>query len=206
MVRQANIIITKQRMATPKYTMTQQAIEEEWLLVQAVQKNPARFSTLYTRYYEQIFRFIYQRTADEEVTGDLASQTFLKSFEKIGTYSHRGVPFSAWLYTIALNEVNQFFRKSNKNRVVTLEDNYVNNLKYEFDNKEELEINIAMLGKVIQKLKPDEITLIELRYFEERPFKEVGDILGITETNAKVKVHRLIQKMKDLFNELNRDK
>jgi RNA polymerase sigma-70 factor (ECF subfamily) len=102
--------------------------------------------------------------------------------------------------------VNQFFRKSNKNRVVTLEDNYVNNLKYEFDNKEELEINIAMLGKVIQKLKPDEITLIELRYFEERPFKEVGDILGITETNAKVKVHRLIQKMKDLFNELNRDK
>lgn len=206
MVRQANIIITKQRMATPKYTMTQQAIEEEWLLVQAVQKNPARFSTLYTRYYEQIFRFIYQRTADEEVTGDLASQTFLKSFENIGTYSHRGVPFSAWLYKIALNEVNQFFRKSNKNRVVTLEDNYVNNLKYEFDNKEELEINIAMLAKVIQKLKPDEITLIELRYFEERPFKEIADILGITETNAKVKVHRLIQKMKDLFNELNRDK
>jgi len=205
LVRQANIIISTERMATPKYTMTQQAIEEEWLLVQAVQKNPARFSTLYTKYYEQIFRFIYQRTADEEVTADLSSQTFLKAYENIGKYNHHGVPFSAWLYTIGLNEVNQFFRKSNKSRVVTLEDNYVNNIKYEFDNKEDLEINIAMLGKVIQMLKPDEVTLIELRYFEERPFKEVGDILGITETNAKVKVHRLVQKMKELFNGLNRD-
>jgi RNA polymerase sigma-70 factor (ECF subfamily) len=192
-------------MATPKYTMTQQAIEEEWLLVQAVQKNPARFSSLYTRYYEQIFRFTYQRTADEEISADLSSQTFLKAYENIAKYQHRGVPFSAWLYTIALNEVNQYFRKTNKNRVVTLEENYVNNLKYEFDNKEELEINIAMLGKVIQLLKPDELILIELRYFEERPFKEVGDILGITETNAKVKVHRLVQKMKALFNDLTRD-
>jgi RNA polymerase sigma-70 factor (ECF subfamily) len=192
-------------MATPKYTMTQQAIEEEWLLVQAVQKNPARFSSLYTRYYERIFRFAYQRTADEEISADLSSQTFLKAYENIGKYKHRGVPFSAWLYTIALNEVNQYFRKTNKNRVVTLEENYVNNIKYELDNKEELEINIAMLGKVIQMLKPDELILIELRYFEERPFKEVGDILGITETNAKVKVHRLIQKMKELFNDLTRD-
>jgi RNA polymerase sigma-70 factor (ECF subfamily) len=192
-------------MATPKYTMTQQAIEEEWLLVQAVQKNPARFSSLYTRYYERIFRFAYQRTADEEISADLSSQTFLKAYENIGKYKHRGVPFSAWLYTIALNEVNQYFRKTNKNRVVTIEENYVNNIKYELDNKEELEINIAMLGKVIQMLKPDELILIELRYFEERPFKEVGDILGITETNAKVKVHRLIQKMKELFNDLTRD-
>lgn len=205
MERQANIIILTERMATPKYTMTQQAIEEEWLLVQAVQKNPARFSSLYTRYYERIFRFAYQRTADEEISADLSSQTFLKAYENIGKYKHRGVPFSAWLYTIALNEVNQYFRKTNKNRVVTLEENYVNNIKYELDNKEELEINIAMLGKVIQMLKPDELILIELRYFEERPFKEVGDILGITETNAKVKVHRLIQKMKELFNDLTRD-
>jgi RNA polymerase sigma-70 factor (ECF subfamily) len=89
--------------------------------------------------------------------------------------------------------------------VVTLEDNYMNSIKYEFDNKEELEINISLLEKVIQKLKPDEVILIELRYFEDRPFREVGEILGLTENNAKVKVHRLVQRMKELFNELKRD-
>jgi len=203
--RQANIILSTNRMATPKYTMTQQAIEEEWLLVQAVQKNPARFGVLYNKYYEQIARFVYQRTADEELCAELCSQVFLKALENINKYNHRGVPFSAWLYTIALNEVNQYYRKTKKSRVVTLEDNYMNSIKYEFDNKEELEINLSLLEKVIQKLKPDEVILIELRYFEDRPFREVGEILGLTENNAKVKVHRLVQRMKELFNELKRD-
>jgi RNA polymerase sigma-70 factor (ECF subfamily) len=123
----------------------------------------------------------------------------------LNTYTFKGVPFSAWLYIIAINEVNQHFRKANKNRVVALEDKFVDTIKYEFDNKEELEINIEKLSKVIQMLKPDEITIIELRFFEERPFKEVADILGLTETNAKVKVYRIVQKMKELFNGLNRD-
>jgi RNA polymerase sigma-70 factor (ECF subfamily) len=192
-------------MATPKYTLTQQAIEEEWTLIQAAQTNPTRFGVLYNRYYEQIFRFIYQRTADEDLCADLCAQTFIKAMQNLSKYSYKGVPFSAWLYTIASNEIKQYFRKSNKSRVVTLEDNYVNTIKDEMDDKVELEINIVRLEKVLKKLKPDEIQMIELRFFEKRPFKEVGDILGMTENNAKVKVHRIILKLKDLFKELSDD-
>ncbi len=205
MVRQANILILNKRMATPRYTMTQLELEEEWRLIQAAQANPQRFAVLYSKYYEPILRFIYQRCVDEDLSADLSAQTFVKAYQKINTYSYRGVPFSAWLYTIAMNEVNQHFRKANKNRVVALEDKFVDTIKYEFDNKEELEINIEKLSRVIQLLKADEITIIELRFFEERPFKEVADILGLTETNAKVKVYRIVQKMKELFNGLNRE-
>ncbi len=205
MVRQANIEIRYPGMATPKYTLTQQAIEEEWTLIQAAQTNPSRFGVLYNRYYEQIFRFIYQRTADEDLCADLCAQTFIKAMQNLSKYSYKGVPFSAWLYTIASNEINQYFRKSNKSRVVTLEDNYVNTIKDEMDDKVELEINIVRLEKVLKKLKPDEIQMIELRFFEKRPFKEVGDILAMTENNAKVKVHRIILKLKDLFKDLSDD-
>lgn len=205
MVRQANLEIRYSGMATPKYTLTQQAIEEEWTLIQAAQTNPTRFGVLYNRYYEQIFRFIYQRTADEDLCADLCAQTFIKAMQNLSKYSYKGVPFSAWLYTIASNEIKQYFRKSNKSRVVTLEDNYVNTIKDEMDDKVELEINIVRLEKVLKKLKPDEIQMIELRFFEKRPFKEVGDILGMTENNAKVKVHRIILKLKDLFKELSDD-
>ena len=205
MVRQANIIILNKRMATNRYTMSQMELEEEWRLIQAAQVNPQRFAVLYSKYYEPIFRFIYLRCVDEDLSADLSSQTFFKAYQKLNTYTFKGVPFSAWLYIIAINEVNQHFRKANKNRVVALEDKFVETIKYEFDNKEELEINIEKLSKVIQMLKPDEITIIELRFFEERPFKEVADILGLTETNAKVKVYRIVQKMKELFNGLNRD-
>lgn len=188
-------------MATSKHTLSQQAIEEEWELVQAAQKNPARFGVLYDRYYEQIFRFIYKRTAEEELTADLCSQVFFKAMQNLKKYKFKGVPFSAWLYRIASNEVNQFFRSNQKKRVVSLEDKHIHHLKDEFgiEDKKMLETHLALLQDVIQLLKPAEVEILELRFFEQRPFKEIGDILDITENNAKVKVYRLLQKMKKLF-------
>ena len=55
------------------------------------------------------------------------------------------------------------------------------------------------LPGILQRLKPDELQLIELRYLEERPFKEVADILNMTETHAKTKTYRTLDKMKKLF-------
>lgn len=186
-------------MSASKYTITQQAMEEEWLEVQAAQQNPAKFRVLYNRYYESIFRFVYKRTVDEALTADLTSQVFLKAMQKIDKYVFKGVPFSAWLFRIASNEIAQYFRKHNKNRVVALEERTAEDLVEEYDDKETLEVNMALLKEVIQDLKPEEVELLELRFFEKRPFKEVADILDITENNAKVKIYRLLQKMKKRF-------
>jgi len=186
-------------MSTSKYTVTQQAMEDEWLEVQAAQQNPATFRVLYNRYYEPIFRFVFKRTVDEVLAADLTSQVFLKAMQKIDKYVFKGVPFSAWLFRIASNEIAQHFRKQNKNRVVALEERTAQNLEDEFEDKEDLEINISLLKGLIQDLKPEEVELLELRFFEKRPFKEVADILDITENNAKVKIYRLLQKMKKRF-------
>jgi RNA polymerase sigma-70 factor (ECF subfamily) len=55
------------------------------------------------------------------------------------------------------------------------------------------------LPEILEKLAVDELQLIELRFFEQRPFKEVADIIGVTENYAKVKVYRVLQKMKKFF-------
>lgn len=186
-------------MSTSKYTVTQQAMEDEWLEVQAAQQNPAKFRVLYNRYYEPIFRFVFKRTVDEVLAADLTSQVFLKAMQKIDKYVFKGVPFSAWLFRIASNEIAQHFRKQNKSRVVALEERTAQNIEDEYEDKADLEINISLLKSVIQDLKPEEVELLELRFFEKRPFKEVADILDITENNAKVKIYRLLQKMKKRF-------
>ena len=98
-------------MSISKYTVTEKQMQNEWIEVQAAQKNPASFRTLYDRYYESIFRFIFKRSADETLSADLTSQTFLKAMQKIDKYVFKGVPFSAWLFRIASNEVAQHFRK-----------------------------------------------------------------------------------------------
>jgi RNA polymerase sigma-70 factor (ECF subfamily) len=53
-----------------------------------------------------------------------------------------------------------------------------------------------LLMKALARLKPQDMQLIELRFFEKRAFAEVGLILGITETNAKVRTYRLLDKLK----------
>ena len=175
-------------MAGSKYTVTQQAMQEEWIEVQQAQQNPSRFRVLYDRYYEPIFRFVFKRTLNETLAADLTSQTFLKAMQKLEKYTFQGVPFSAWLFRIASNEIAQHFRKNKKTRVVALEERTAHELIEEYDDKADLEINIILLKKVIQDLKPEEVELLELRFFEKRPYKEVADILDITENNAKVKI------------------
>jgi len=192
-------------MASSKYTVTQKAIEEEWLEIQAAQKDPAKFRVLYNRYYEPIFRYVLKRTANEALTADLTSQVFLKAMKKIKKYQYRGVPFSAWLFRVASNEIAQHFRKLNKNRVVTLDERLAKDLEDEIEDKEALEINLEILKEVINELRPKEVHILELRFFEKRPFKEVADILDITENNAKVRIYRLLKKMKKLFGKRKSD-
>ena len=52
-----------------------------------------------------------------------------------------------------------------------------------------------MLG-ALENLKGDDMQLIEMRFFEQRSFKEIAEILGMTENNAKVKVHRILERLK----------
>lgn len=186
-------------MTAYKNSLTEAELLSEWQEIQLAQQNPARFRPLYDRYYEPIFRFIYNRTLDTEVSADLCSQVFLKAIQNIKKFIYKGVPFSAWLYRIATNEVTQWFRKQNKTRIVALEDTHTKHLVEELDDKQGLELNIQKLNSVIQQLDPEELTMVQLRYFEQLPFKEVGEIMNITENNAKVKMYRLIQKMKKLF-------
>jgi RNA polymerase sigma-70 factor (ECF subfamily) len=82
---------------------------------------------------------------------------------------------------------------------VTIEDVSVEHLYEEFTSDSHLEDLKSRLPAILQKLTVEELQVIELRFFEQRPFKEVADIIGITETYAKVKVYRILDKMKKLF-------
>ena len=52
----------------------------------------------------------------------------------------------------------------------------------------------------LAKMKEKDMQLIEMRFFEKRSFREIGEILEITENNAKVKAFRAIEKLKQLIN------
>ncbi|MEO0727304.1 MAG: sigma-70 family RNA polymerase sigma factor [Bacteroidota bacterium] len=182
-------------MSEPQKTVSAAAMEAEWQEIQAAQQNPARFRPLYERYYEPIFRFVFRRMADSDLSADLCSQVFLKALQRLESYQFRGVPFSAWLFRIASNEVAQHYRQNSQKRTVSVEENTLGDVAEEMDIDGEI-WQVEDLVNVLDTLKPAELELIELRFFEQRPFKVIAEILGITESNAKVKTYRILERLK----------
>lgn len=186
-----------ERMDRSIKAVSEEALHHEWEEIRAAQQNPTLFRPLYNRYYEPVFRFIHRRTADIDIAADLCSQVFLKAMQKLSTYTFQGVPFSAWLFRIAANEVSQHYRQSQNNRIVTVNDLHLHDMAEEMGtDPEEMERMRQVLLRTLDNLKEDDLQLIELRFFEQRAFKEIADITGITENNAKVKVHRILERLK----------
>jgi len=188
--------IANEKMNTnSKYHLDQERLEEESQMLLAARRDPQAFEPLYRRYFEPIFRFIYQRLDDQNTAKDLAQQTFIKAMEKLDRYEERGLPFSSWLYRIALNELNQHFRDHSKDRCLNLESAGLDTLMEEM-NEDRYEPYIEKLVEVMDQLEPENQALLEMRFFEKRSFKEIGEILELTENNAKVRLYRLLDKLK----------
>ena len=96
-------------MATEQATIgAKQAAE---LVARAQQGDQVAFATLYEQYRPLVYRFLRRRLdgADETVE-DLTEDVFVKLYEKLDRYVERGVPFTAWLYRIAHNQLVDFVR------------------------------------------------------------------------------------------------
>jgi len=166
--------------------------------VNAAKENPRHFNVLYEKYFKSIYMFIYKRTYNEELAADITSHVFLKALINIKKYKYKGVPFSGWLFRIAFNEVNMYFRKNKTNRIVSIEQSGILQIAQEAEITDNTEA-LQLMTNALKKLDSDDIHLIELRFFEKRSFAEVGEIIGITENNAKVKIYRIIDKLKRLM-------
>lgn len=116
----------------------------------------------------------------------------------IDKYEPRGFPFSSWLYRIAINEVNSRYRKSKKERVINIDDASLQNVISEINESYSEEKEDALLG-AIQMLDEEEVQLLEMRFFEKRPFKEIAEIKDSTESAVKMKVYRLLEKLKGIM-------
>lgn len=185
-------------MITEEARHSERTMDEE-SQIRRSQADPEAFKPLYEKYFRKIFLFILHRVGDRSLSADITSQVFLKALVNLKKFQFRGLPFSAWLFRIALNECTDFFRKKKRYRVVTIEEAAIEGLHDELTADTGLQELWKKLPQILEKLSTDELQFIELRYFEQRPFKEVADILGISETYAKVRTYRVLEKMKKLF-------
>lgn len=177
------------------YHHTDAQLNDELVIIEAAKLNPEKFAPLYNKYYKQIFNYLYQRMDCKETAFDVTGQVFLKALTNLTNYQFKGVPFASWLYRIAHNEMMQLFRNLKDKRAVNAD---ISDLKFICEEQSEpfFEEYLPALKQIISELDEEDLQLVEMRYFEKRPFKEIAEILNTTEGNAKVKMHRIIEKLK----------
>lgn len=173
--------------------------EQEEEIIRNAQKDINAFGPLYDAHFSTVFGFIFKRIRNEALTGELTSVVFMKAMNALVKYKITGAPFSSWLIQIALNEVRQYHRRTNKHISVPLDHADLATVYDELDDKQDKERNMELLLNGLNRLDDDATIYIELRFFEGRSFKEMAEILNLTPDNAKVRTYRVLKQLRTIM-------
>lgn len=177
------------------YHQSEEQLAQDALQVKAAQKDISHFDVLYKKYYEQIFLYLFKRVETEDIAADITSQVFLKALTNLSRYKDQGLPFSSWLFRIARNELYDLHKHNKIVLIVSTERKGIGEMIREMGQTDATDY--SDLYEALNTLDDEDMELIELRFFEKRPFKEIGEIIEITENNAKVKTYRILDKLKN---------
>jgi RNA polymerase sigma factor (sigma-70 family) len=181
-------------------------LNKEKEIIKKAKQDPEAFGLLYDQYYKAIFGYILRRTADIDLAQDLTSQTFFRALRGLWKFRWQNVPFSAWLYRIAINEINGFYRKKNKFIIIDFDktseipsvytsDEEVKTAEKELEDKKEF----IKIHESISRLSPLYQTVISLRFFENKKISEISQILKKPEGTIKSQIHRALEDLRELI-------
>ena len=170
--------------------------EESHIIKEILNGKTEQYEYFLDRYGQQVFVLVDRIVSCQEDAEELTQDVFLKAFQQLSSFKAEST-FSTWIYRIATNLAISAVRKK-RNDVLRLDDSVFANLSdtqvdeaLEDDSEEQME----RLQQAMNQLEADERALITLYYLEEKPLAEVAFILGMTEGNAKVKLHRIRKKL-----------
>ena len=150
---------------------------------------------VYKEHYRIVYKYLMCLTNNADLSEELTQETFYKMIKKIDTFKGKA-KISVWLCEIAKNLYFDELRKNRKRKKVELDFNNIQsdlNIEEDFIEKEETE-NIS---KEVEKLDEEIRRVIFLRLNSDMSFKEIGQVLGKTETWARVNFYRGKQKVKE---------
>lgn len=180
-------------------------------LLGRIKKTPDGFTELFILYYKAIFGYIFRRTGNFDDTADIASETFYKAFRHIKYFSYKGIAIKIWLYRIATNEVNMYFRNRQKRgslfEYLDISDKEMFN-KFCQDDRVELEKLVdqnkqfQLVLDALKKLPSKYQDVLSLRYFEEKSIREIAEILNLNEGTVKSLLSRGVEKLRKICNQI----
>lgn len=174
-------------------------LDAQQQLVSDAQQSPEGFGKLYDYYFPKIFNFVASKISNRDDAEDLTSDVFMKVLENIHRFEWRGVPFTAWIFTIARNELNSYYVKHAKtetqdiDKVYGLSEDEEKTSPHKNAARNELAEEVK---KVMAGLPEKELTVVQLKFFSQLNNREIMHVTGLSESHVGVILYRTLRKMR----------
>jgi len=172
--------------------------DEESLIRRAQQRDPVALTQLYEENFDRIYRYIVLKIGDRIEAEDMTQQVFLNALKSISSFKWKGMPFSAWLYRIAHNQVVDYLRKKSRQATVPLDESLAAG---DSDPRRvaERKMEIEQLAQATKRLTKSQQEVISLRFAGELSVAEVARAMGKSEGAVKALQHSAIVALRKLL-------
>lgn len=166
-------------------------------LIILVRKDPEALSYIIDRYKSKLERYISRRTnVGNHDIEDILQDIFIKIYININDYDESLI-FSSWVYRIAHNYIIDWYRKNKKHMSISLDDDGCKLMHILEDDSSKVDNqtlqdkeNLDTLKKEIKNLPLDYQEILTLKFFEDKSYEEISDILKISISSVGVKINR----------------
>lgn len=152
-------------------------------------------------FWMNVYGYVNSKIHNEDEAEDISIETFTKVFAKLKLYNS-DFDFKTWVLSIAHNTMIDHIRKSPELQISLDDENYYFEIQEDLPTPEESLIQKQAsdaFDKNIQKLKPEYRRIIELRYLEDKTYKEIADELQLSMANVKVRLLRARQILQEIL-------
>ena len=174
------------------------------IIIKAKSGDQKAYKQLLDHCWNKVFGFQLKRVHNESDAEDITIEAFAKAFDKIDQFD-LNYNFSTWVITISKNiQIDQYRKQRNSIVAGPLEDQHDqgNEVPDDSPTKEDAliqEQNLIQLQSMMKMLKPMYREVLQLRYFQEMPYREMAEQLGEPLTNIKVRLLRAKKLMAELI-------
>ncbi len=186
--------------------MSEPTRDSDLKLVQATKAgNDTAFGTLVKKYQKKVYYLAYDLINDYDDANDIAQMAFIRAFEKIHQFEERA-QFSTWLYRITVNLAMDQHRRRKRRPHESLESNLreverqKKDEQFEEGQKSERDLQTGAqrehLEAALAKLSENQRTATVLKYFHQKSSKEIAEILGCSESTARIHLFRALRNLK----------
>jgi RNA polymerase sigma-70 factor, ECF subfamily len=150
-----------------------------------IRGNAVPFEELFERHYEDVFRYSLVLTNSREDAEDVAAETFARAWKAFGEQREPQGPPLPWLFTIARNIATDRWRRLSRRATHLLP-------RQDGDVRDRVE-SLLWLESLVRALPPRQREVIALRYHRDLSDREIGRVMGLSESGVRSLVARAIQ-------------